>query len=359
MTDHADRLRRLQERLPELEVDALLVTNLVNVRYLTGFAGTNGQVFVDASRAVFLTDPRYEARSATLVHAAEIAIYQSRLVEGLTPLLAPLGVRRLGVEAKTMTIHERDDLDDRLESTALVPTVGVIEGLRRSKDPEEIERLRRAVRLGDEVFGWILDRLVPGATERQIALDLELRMRELGADEVSFPPIVGSGELSAHIHHTPTDRELQKGDLVLLDFGCRLDGYCSDLTRTVILGSASPTQRDMYGVVLEAQRAGIEAVGPGVPASRADAAARSVIVHASMGDRFGHGLGHGVGLEIHEDPRLSRISEDVLAPFDAVTVEPGIYVQGEGGIRIEDCVVVTDSGHDVLGSAPKQELIEL
>jgi Xaa-Pro aminopeptidase len=265
----------------------------------------------------------------------------------------------LGIEAQTMTLAERDDLAGRLEGTDLVPTTGLVEELRRSKDDDEVRLLNEAIALGDEAFTWVLDRLVPGKTERQIALDLEIKMREMGADEVSFPPIVGSGPLSAHIHHTPSERELQKGDLVLLDFGCRRNGYCSDLTRTVVLGSATDQQREIYRVVLEAQRQGIEAVAPGSRGQAVDAQARGIIERAGYGDRFGHGLGHGVGLDIHEEPRLRRISEDTLQPGDVVTVEPGVYLDGVGGVRIEDIVLVTESGREVLGSAPKQELIEL
>ena len=359
MTDYGARLRRLEERLGGLEVDALLVTDLTNVRYLTGFSGTAGQLLVTPSRAVFLTDPRYEARAGTLVEGAEIQIYPSRLSERLGPLTDTEKVERMGIEAKTMTIDSRDDLADRLPKTTLVPTRGVVEEMRRVKDLDEIELLRAAVALGDKAFAWILDRLEPGTTERSIALDLEMQMRSWGADEVSFPPIVGSGELSAHIHHAPTERVLQKGDLILLDFGCRKGGYCSDLTRTVVLGPATDEQHEIYELVLRAQLAGIAATRPDASGTSVDSAARSIIEAAGRGDDFGHGLGHGVGLEVHEDPRLNRISEHTLVPGDVVTVEPGVYVQGTGGVRIEDLVVVTESGCEVLSTAPKDELIEL
>jgi len=359
MSDHVGRLARLRDSMDGLGVDALLVTNLTNVRYLTGFSGTNGQVFVTAERAVFLTDPRYEARAASLVQGADIEIYRARLTDRLSPLLEVSGTGRLGIEAKTMTIDYRDDLAPRIPTVDLVPTKGVIEDMRKVKDPAEVKAIREAIALGDRAFTWVLDRLVPGETERSIAIDLEMKMREWGADEVSFPPIVGSGELSAHIHHTPTDRELQKGDLILVDFGCRRDGYCSDLTRTVVLGAATDEQHEIYDLVLQAQLAGISAVSPGVAGSAVDGAARTVIETAGRGDQFGHGLGHGVGLEVHEEPRLSRISEDTLTPGNVVTVEPGVYVQGTGGVRIEDCVLATQDGCEVLSEAPKDELIEL
>lgn len=353
------RIAHLRRTLVRNELHALLVTNLINVRYLTGFSGTNGQVFVSPDSVVFLTDPRYRARAADLVEEAEIQIYPNHLSEVLGPLLEATKVKRLGVEGRTMTLAERDDLQNRLSGVDLVATAGLVEDLRRSKDADEILLLRQAVALGDEAFSWVVDRLTPGVAERRIALDLEIKMREMGADEVSFPPIVGAGPLSAHIHHTPSDRELQKGDLVLLDFGCRREGYCSDLTRTVVLGSATEQQREIYQVVLEAQVNGIDAVAPRSRAQAVDARARGIIERAGFGDRFGHGLGHGVGLEVHEDPRLRRVSEDTLRPGDVVTVEPGVYVDGLGGVRIEDCVLVTESGHEVLGSAPKEDLIEL
>ena len=355
----ATRIDRLRAVFGEHEIHGLLVTDLTNVRYLTGFSGTNGQMFVSPDRRVFLTDPRYRARASDLVEDAEIDIYPNRLSESLAPLLDATKVRRLGIEARTMTLAERDDLARRLPDTELVPTTGLVEDLRRTKDPDEVRLLSEAVALGDEAFAWVLVRLAPGASERAIALALEVKMREMGADEVSFPPIVGSGELSAHIHHTPGDRELRKGDLVLLDFGCRLHGYCSDLTRTVVLGSATDQQREIYDVVLRAQLDGIDALSPGARAQAVDARARGIIETAGYGDRFGHGLGHGVGLEVHEEPRLRRISEDSLVAGDVVTVEPGVYLDGVGGVRIEDCVLVTESGHEVLGSAPKDELLEL
>jgi Xaa-Pro aminopeptidase len=356
--DYEGRATRLRERLEEASVEALLVSNLSNVRYLTGFSGTNGFVLVTRESSTFFSDPRYAARAADLVEAADVAIYPSRLTELLGPRLAEAGITRLGIEGATMTLAERDDLADRLADVELLVTKGVVEDLRRKKDADEVALVAEAVALGDETFSWVVENLQTGISERALALEIEMHMRTGGADGTSFDPIVGSGPLSGHIHHTPSDRVLEKGDLVLLDFGCRLNGYCSDLTRTVVLGPATDAQRETYETVLAAQQAGIRAVTEGVGGRDADAAARAVIDNAGHGENFGHGLGHGVGLDVHEAPRLHRVSEDTLEVGDVVTVEPGIY-DASGGVRIEDCVVVTDAIARVLTSAPKNELIEI
>jgi Xaa-Pro aminopeptidase len=357
--DHANRAEKTRAALADQEAEALLVTDLTNVRYLTGFDGTNGQVLVSAEEVVFFTDPRYEARAADLVTDAEIVIYPARLSEELVPRLTANGIKHLGIEASTVTLAQRDDLAKRLEEVELVVTKDVVEGLRRSKSEAEIQLIRRAVAAGDTAFTWILERLAPGRRERDVALELEVHIREMDVEGISFPPIVGSGPLSAHIHHTPGDRVLKSGDLVLFDFGARVGGYCSDLTRTVVLGAAADEQREQYDTVLAAHAAGVAAVKTGVGGKEADAAARSVIDAAGRGQVFAHGLGHGVGLDIHEAPRLSKTSEDTLVTGDVVTIEPGIYLNGAGGVRIEDCVVVGEDGPEVLGGAPKDELIEV
>ena len=357
--DHASRIARVRTRLPDSGVEGLLITNLTNVRYLTGFSGTNGQVLVAPNGTDFLTDPRYEARAAEMVSGADLVVYPARLTDVLADRVAAHGIERLGIEGTSITLSERDDLAAGVPGIELVVTKNVVEDLRRTKDAAEVALIRAAVRIADEAFSWVLDRLVPGATERGVGLDLEFHMRGAGADDLAFPPIVDSGPLSAHIHHSPSDRVFEKGDLVLLDFGCRRDGYCSDLTRTVVLGPASNEQLELYDLVLRAQAAGIRGVGPGRRGADVDAAARKIVAESGHGDRFGHGLGHGVGLDVHEAPRLHRISEDTLSVGDVVTVEPGVYLPETGGIRIEDCVLVTENGAEVLGSAPKDRLIEL
>lgn len=357
--DHERRIAQAVSKLADLDIDALLVTDLTNVRYLTGFSGSSGQVVLSSSGATFLSDPRYRARAAGLVKGAQIVIYASQLKDELPSVVSATGATKLGVEAASMTIAERDELAAMLEGVEMVSTRNVIEELRRVKSTDEVEKIREAVRLADEAYEWIRDRLVPGVSERQIALDLEVRMRELGADGVSFEPIVGSGGLSAHIHHTASQREFEKGDLVLMDFGARVDGYCSDITRTVVIGPATDEQKRIYDVVLAAQAAGIAAITPGADCRGVDASARKVIDDAGYGETFAHGLGHGVGLDIHEAPRFAKISEDTLLEGDVVTVEPGVYVSDFGGIRTEDDVLVTADGPVVLNTAPRDRLIEL
>ncbi len=357
--DYEGRLARVIDGLDDNEIDALFVTDLTNVRYLTGFSGTNGQLLISSNGAVFFSDPRYEARAADLVKSAEIVIYPNRLRDVLLQRVKGESAKRLGIEASSVTLAERDDLAEHLDDIELVATKGVVEDLRRFKEPAEVDLIRQAIALSDEAFSWILDRLAPGRRERDIALDLEVHMRSQGAEATSFEPIVGSGPLSAHIHHTASDRPLATGDLVLMDFGAQVQGYCSDLTRSVVLGSGTQEQKAQYATVLAAQKAGIEALGPGASGRVVDGAARAVIAEAGHADHFGHNLGHGVGLDIHEAPRLGETSEDDLGAGDVVTVEPGVYLVGSGGIRIEDCVLVTDGGAEVLGGAPKAELIAI
>jgi Xaa-Pro aminopeptidase len=305
---------------------------------------------------VFFSDRRYEARAKALVTDADIVIYKDKLQDVLGEHLG--GVARLGFEAQSASVAERDALAEALGNVELVPTKAQVETLRRFKDEGEVAAIRRAVEVADAGFSYILERLSAGRSEREVALDLEVFMRTNGAEDVSFDLIVASGPLSAHIHHTASERVLEKGDLVLLDFGARVDGYCSDCTRTVVLGPASDEQQALYELVLAAQLAGIGAIAPGVACRDVDAAARKVIAEAGYGDAFGHGLGHGVGLDIHEEPRFNEPSIDVLAGGEVMTVEPGVYLPGRGGIRIEDCVLVTDGGPEVLTGAPKDRLVE-
>jgi Xaa-Pro aminopeptidase len=359
MMDHSGRVARVREGLGEAAVEAVLITDLTNVRYLSGFSGTNGAMLITGDDATFFSDGRYRARAADLVQGAEVVIYRDRLTDDLGERLTRAGITKVGIEAASVTLAQQRSLSEKLAGVELVPVSDLVEKVRRIKEPGELDLIRRAAQLADQGFAWVTENLTPGMTETQVAFELEVMIRKAGAEDVSFEPIVGSGPLSAHIHHTPSDRTLEKGDLVLFDFGARVEGYCSDLTRTVVLGPSSDEQRELYDLVLRAQAAGISAAAPGVKCADVDAAARDVIEAAGMGEEFGHGLGHGLGLDIHEDPAFSRVSEETLQGGEVMTVEPGVYVIGTGGIRIEDDVVIDSSGATVLNEAPKDRLIEL
>lgn len=341
--DHAARRRRLEDRFSALGIDALLVTRQVNVRYLTGFTGSNGQLLLFPGRAVLFTDSRYEEQSARETPDVERRIYSRAFHERVAEVVAAGGAGRLGFESAGVTHQTYRRLEDALEPE-LVPVEDEVERLRWAKDDEELAVLRRAQGIADDAFDRLVPKLVEGITERQAALELEVAMRELGAERVAFDTIAAFGENAAEPHHRPTERPLRPGEVVKLDFGALVDGYHSDMTRTLAFGEPPAELRRVYGVVKEAQLAGIDAIRAGVRGGEADEAARRVIHEVGYGDRFGHSLGHGVGLEIHEGPTLRSGSDEELPEGAVVTVEPGIYLPGLGGVRIEDMVEVTVDG---------------
>jgi Xaa-Pro aminopeptidase len=350
VSTRADRLAAL---LDERELDALLVTNLVNVRWLTGYTGTNGVALVGERLRCFITDFRYVTQAEQQVHGFERRVGEQDLLDDAVAAL-PDGDLRLGIEDQHMAVRTFDRLREALpDSVELVPAGGVLERLRERKDVDEVARIRAAAELADAALQRILEQGLAGRGERDVALALEQQMRLLGAERPSFDTIVASGAHGALPHAVPRDVEIAADRLVTIDWGAQLDGYCSDCTRTFAVGEPGERAREVYELVLRAQLAGLDAVRPGVSGRDADAAARSAIEAAGFGERFGHGLGHGVGLEIHEAPRLSRASDATLAAGHVVTVEPGIYLPGELGVRIEDLVVVTDDGCERLNGLPK------
>ncbi|HEU4976003.1 MAG TPA: Xaa-Pro peptidase family protein [Baekduia sp.] len=355
-----DRPDRVAAALAERELDALLITHLVNVRWLTGFTGSNGLAVVGAGKdgiRRFLTDFRYLSQSAEQLDEGwerqVVPELQAAAAAGLRELA---GDRlRVGFDDAHLAVRDHAALGDRLaEGIELVPAGGLVEELRLVKDAEELERIRAATRLADEALTEVLGRGLAGRTERDVALDLEMTMRRAGAQGVSFPPIVASGAHSALPHAEPRDVEIPRGTLVTIDWGAVLDGYASDCTRTYATGEVDPRDREIYELVLEAQRTSLAAVRAGAGGREVDAVARDIITAAGHGEHFGHGLGHGVGAEVHEGPRLSQRSVSTLAPGQVVTVEPGVYVPGAIGVRIEDLVVVTEDGCEVLTSLPKE-----
>ena len=350
----ADRHDALADAVAERELDGLLVSNLVNLRWLTGFTGTNGAAVVGASQRRFITDFRYLTQSATQLDPAwerEIATDLLKpAVEGLGE-----GAFRLGFDDAHLTVRQHAQLVELAgEQIELVAAGGIVEALRAVKDESEIDAIRRAARLADEAFEEVVSAGIVGRTEKQVALDLEFAMRRRGAEGASFPSIIAAAEHGAHPHAQPRDVPIPAGTLVVIDWGAQLGGYASDCTRTVATGDLDPRDRAVYDLVLHAQLQALAALRPGPTGKEVDAIARAIIDDAGHAEHFGHGLGHGVGMEVHEGPRLSKQGEDALAAGNVVTVEPGVYVPGAVGVRIEDLVAVTADGHEVLSGLSKE-----
>ncbi len=362
-----ERTLALAALLGEHEADLLLVTDPVNLRYLTGFTGTHGLALIAAAQGgpgqsgvgnLFFTDFRYETQSAVQVPALfERQIAAIDLIEATVEQLTERQPARLGFEEGAMTVKQHMRLRELLpQRWELVPCGGVVEELREVKQPAELERIRAACQLADTALGEVLEAGLVGRSERDVAIELELRMRRLGAQTSSFPSIVAAGAHGALPHAEPRAEPIPTDTLVTIDWGALLEGYCSDCTRTYATGERLPEgAREVYELVLAAQRAGLAAVRPGPNGKEVDAVAREVIEQAGQGDYFGHGLGHGVGLEVHESPRLSRTApERPLRAGTVVTVEPGVYLPGRFGVRIEDLAAVTDDGPLVLTGLGKE-----
>ncbi|MGO9820150.1 MAG: M24 family metallopeptidase [Solirubrobacteraceae bacterium] len=353
-----DRAERLVQLLPAEGVDLLLVTSLVNVRYMTGYTGSNGLALIGPDRRVFVTDFRYVEQAAAEVDPSyERRRDQQELFDALEELL-PDGELRLGFDDTNITVRQHTRLRELLpERIELVCAGGLIERLRVVKDADEIARIRTAAGAADAALAQLLEQGLVGRTERELADALEQAMRAQGAQRPAFDSIVAAGPHGALPHAQPRDVEVGTGEMVVIDWGAEVDGYCSDCTRTVATGEPTDEAREVYELVLAAELAGIDAVQAGAGGREVDAAARTVIEAAGHGDHFGHGLGHGVGAEIHEAPRLSTRSDDELQSGNVVTVEPGVYLPGRLGVRIEDLVVVGEQGCEILSSLDKQLLV--
>ncbi len=357
-----ERAARVAEGLRALEVDRLLVGAPVNLRYLTGYTGTNGLAVISAGDAPhrFFTDFRYATQSAEQVPGEfEREIAPADLLEAATRALGTGGVkgeRRLGFDDGALTVKQHARLRELLaDGWELVACGGVVERLREVKDEHEISAIRAAAALADEALAGVLEEGLVGRTERDVAIELELRMRRLGAQASSFPSIVASGKHGALPHAEPRDMEIERDVLVTIDWGAYLDGYCSDCTRTYATGSLSEEAQATYELVLSAQEAALAAVRVGVSGREVDGVARAMIERAGHVEHFGHGVGHGVGMEIHEAPRLSRTaSEEPLRVGNIVTVEPGVYIPERLGVRIEDLAVVSDDGAERLTGLAKE-----
>ena len=346
---------RLVSLLPDAGIDVLLVTNLANVRYLTGYSGSNGLAIVGPDTRTFITDFRYVEQAAEQVDPSfERRQAPQDLLDAVSEVLPGDGGVRLGFEEAHMSVRTWGRLGGLLdERVTLVGVEGLVEQLRAVKDADEVAAIRAACQLADAALEQVLADGLVGRTEREVALALETAMRELGAQRPSFDTIIAAGPHGALPHAQPRDVVIEPGQLVVIDWGAELDGYCSDCTRTVATGPVSQHAQEIYALVRSAQLAGLEGVAAGRHGREVDAVARGVIEDAGHGEHYGHGLGHGVGIEVHEAPRLSQRSDDTLQAGNVVSVEPGIYLPGDLGVRIEDLVVVTEGGCDILTGLPK------
>lgn len=346
----AARAERVVDVMRERELDSLLVTNLVNVRWFTGFTGTNGACVLTPDERLFLTDFRYVEQAEEQVRDFDRLPAGRDLVIDLAPRLRG----RAGFDDAHLSVRSHARLGEKLgEGVELVAAGGIVEQLREIKDAGELERIAEAAKLATAALESVLEGGLAGRTERHVALALEQLLRESGAEGPSFPAIVAAGPHGALPHAEPRDEEIPSGTLVVVDWGARVDGLCSDCTRTLATGPIDDRALEVYELVREAQEAALGAVRAGAGCREVDGVARQIIDAAGHGERFGHGLGHGVGLEVHEGPRLTKQAEGELAAGNVVTVEPGVYLPGEIGVRIEDLVAVTDAGADVFTGFPK------
>ena len=354
----SDRLDRLVAQLPGKELDALLISAPENRRYLSGFTGSAGYLFITPERAVLVTDSRYTEQATK-----QAPDFQVKQVRGgwdwLLEQLKETSVKRVGFESRDMTVATYNSLvgavkdDSALGQVSMIATAEIPEEGRVFKDQRELALLQRAIDASDAAMEAVCPTITAGMTEREVAWRMEMAMRDFGAEGISFDTIVASGPNGAMAHHRPSDRAIQEGEPIVIDMGAIVEGYCSDITRTVVVGEPDETFNKIYDIVLGAQLTAINIVRPGMTGEDCDDLSRAVIAEAGYGDNFGHSLGHGVGLAVHENPRVSPRSPDKLQPNMVFTVEPGIYLTGWGGIRIEDIVVLGDDGAKVLSKAGK------
>ncbi|MGI6778175.1 MAG: M24 family metallopeptidase [Acetivibrionales bacterium] len=351
------RMDNFRYRLRQTGCDAALVLQKENYTYLSGFTGTSANLLITHNEAFLLTDFRYVQQASLQAPLYNIVQYKGDIMPVINDIINESGVRNLGFEDNHMTFDTYLRFVEKLETVELVPLKGIIEELRMIKDEDEIDTIRRAARIADKAFSYILPFLKPDVSEIEIAAELEYFMKKKGAEGASFQTIVASGERSALPHGVASEKKLEKGDAITLDYGAIYKGYCSDMTRTVFLGKPHEELEKIYNIVLEAQLIGLEKACAGRTGKDIDNESRDVIKFAGYGDFFGHGLGHGVGLNIHERPKLSPNSTEVVNNGMVTTIEPGIYLKGLGGIRIEDMIVINDDKPLVLTGSSKELII--
>jgi Xaa-Pro aminopeptidase len=357
MTDRFNARRdRLRRAVAKAEIEALLVTSFPNVTYLTGFTGDSSYLLLHEGGEIVISDARYTTQLGDECPGLDLHIRRpgTEVPKAVARVLGKRRIRQVGIEADSMTVSLRDAVAAELPKLEMVSTSGLVEKLRRVKDKEEIAEIRRAVWCAERAFGVLRASLRPEKTESQVANELEYQMRLFGAKACGFPSIIAAGSRAALPHATPGEQTIGSSDFVLIDWGADSGLYKSDLTRVLVTGRISPKLERIYRVVLRAQQRAITTIRPGVVAQDVDRAAREVIAKAGFGRYFGHGLGHGIGLEVHEAPRLAANSRTVLRPGMVVTIEPGIYIPGWGGVRIEDDVLVTRGGYEVLTGVPRE-----
>lgn len=350
-------INKIRNRLEQTNLDALLITNPYNRRYVTGFTGSAGVVLITNHEALFITDFRYVEQARTESKQFTIIQHKAQLIDEVKAQLDRLQINRLGYEAEHLTMAQYTAYEEILHSE-LIPTKGIIEELRLIKTEDEIAVIKEAAKIADDAFTHILSYIKPGVRELDIANELEYFMRKRGATQSSFDIIVASGIRSSLPHGIASDKKIANGELVTLDFGALYKGYCSDITRTVAVGTISDELKKVYDIVLTAQEKGVAGIKPGLTGKDADALTRDYISEKGYGDYFGHSTGHGIGLEIHEGPGLAPSSNTILQKNMVVTVEPGIYIPNVGGCRIEDDIVLIDTGNERLTTSTK-ELIQL
>lgn len=350
------KLKKVRNLLMEYEIDALLVTNPFNRRYMTGFTGTAGVVLISMDDAVFITDFRYTEQAEKEIDGFRIVQHPRTIIEEVAEQSKKMALETVGFEKDDLTFGQYELYRDKLEAD-LKPVSGIVEKLRMVKTEEELAVLRQAAKIADDAFAHICTYIRPGITELEVSNELEMYMRSQGAASSSFSTIVASGLRGALPHGVATDKVIEMGELVTLDFGALYNGYISDITRTIAVGQPSEKLKEMYEVTLAAQELALKEIKPGMTGIEADAIARDYIKSKGYGEAFGHSTGHGIGLEVHEGPALSFRSGTVLEPNMVVTVEPGIYLPGIGGVRIEDDIIMTENGNERLTHSPKELII--
>ena len=354
---HSNKLELLRSAMHQRKLNAFLVTDIIHVRYLTGFSGSNGVCLITPTKQYFFTDNRYRQQSAQEVRSFKIIIAPEQIFRTIAEKKLLAGFHRIGIEASAVTLEEHRTLKRWFPNCRFISTTGIIESMSAIKQPDELDCIRKAAAITDSVFEKILPLLHPGVRECDIAAEISYWHRRFGAEGDSFEPIVASGERGALPHARASEKKMKRGEFVVLDFGCRYKGYCSDITRTVAIGKVSSQFKRIYEIVLEAQQMAIEAVQPGIPAKSVDVVARQHIKLHGFGAYFFHSLGHGLGIRIHESPLLSIRSAEILQPGNVFTIEPGIYIPDKGGVRIEDDIALHADRVEVITHSPKELIV--